>query len=288
MPDSRRVGRHGIVRIPWALVIALVASGLAAAPVTAHEPEPPGIDAFMKALGLVESNGDYEARNRTSGAYGKYQIMPSNWPAWAERYLGNASAPQSPRNQELVARRKIAALYRWLGSWPVVAHWWLTGDKSRQPAAWSSSSKKYVAKVMTLVGKVGAAPAAAAPPRSPITLQETHEKLRFRGGWSRASHGRYMGGDVRYSNTAGARLTFRFTGTAFQWIGPRGPTRGEARVYVNRELAGTVDLYASRFKARNVVFQRTYARAITREVVIVVVGTRRHPTVAVDAIVIRR
>ena len=29
---------------------------------------------------------------RHSGAYGKYQIMPSNWPAWAGRYLGNANA----------------------------------------------------------------------------------------------------------------------------------------------------------------------------------------------------
>ena len=38
----------------------------------------------MYAMGQVESGGNYYARNPTSGAYGKYQIMPSNWPAWAQ------------------------------------------------------------------------------------------------------------------------------------------------------------------------------------------------------------
>ena len=50
----------------------------------------------MYAIGRVESGGNYTARNSTSGAYGKYQIMPSNWPAWARQYLGNAQRQADP------------------------------------------------------------------------------------------------------------------------------------------------------------------------------------------------
>ena len=40
-----------------------------------------GLRTFMEALATVESGGRYTARNPTSGAYGRYQIMPSNWPS---------------------------------------------------------------------------------------------------------------------------------------------------------------------------------------------------------------
>ena len=40
--------------------------------------DPPRITRFMAALGAVESNGRYDAVNATSGAIGKYQILPAN------------------------------------------------------------------------------------------------------------------------------------------------------------------------------------------------------------------
>ena len=76
--------------------------------------DPPGLARFMAAVGRVESGGDYYARNASSGAYGKYQIMPSSWRAWAARYLGNANAKPTPANQEIVAAAKFRALYNWL------------------------------------------------------------------------------------------------------------------------------------------------------------------------------
>lgn len=110
------------------------------------------IDRFMRALAQQESGGNYRARNDTSGAYGKYQIMPSNWPAWAKKYLGNRNAPQTPRNQEIVAKGKLQDLHRWLGSWAMVAHWWLTGDDTRSVRLWSDSSTRYVNNVMGMAG----------------------------------------------------------------------------------------------------------------------------------------
>ena len=69
-----------------AAIIAITAATLTAGilvPSAAAHPEPASLDAFMRALGQVESSGRYDAVNAVSGAYGKYQIMPSNWPAWA-------------------------------------------------------------------------------------------------------------------------------------------------------------------------------------------------------------
>jgi hypothetical protein len=114
----------------------------------AHDGHTPAhLQEFMWAVGEVESNGDYTARNRRTGAYGKYQIMPGNWPAWAERYIGDPKAPRTPQNQELVARGKFIDLHEWLGSWDLVARWWLTGSDERDRSKWGDS-RRYVDKVM--------------------------------------------------------------------------------------------------------------------------------------------
>src|SRR4029450_2773868 len=97
-------------------------------------------------VGQVESGGRYTARNRNSGACGKYQILPSNWPSWARIYLGNSRARHTPANQEKVARGKFTTLYRSLDSWRRVAHWWLTGSSRRSGG--STYATRYVNKVL--------------------------------------------------------------------------------------------------------------------------------------------
>ena len=120
------------------IVATVIVSVIPAAATSAAAPR--GINRFLYALGQVESGGRYDARNSFSGAYGKYQIMPANWPGWAKLYLGNSKAPQTPANQERVARGKVIDLHHWLDTWPNVAHWWLTGSSERNQARWSSSS----------------------------------------------------------------------------------------------------------------------------------------------------
>ena len=109
-------------------MLATVILLAAVAPVATFAKDPPGLARFMNAIAKVESGGRYTAQNASSGAFGKYQIMPSNWPAWARQYLGNAHAAPTPANQERVAAAKFRALYNWLGSWRRVAYWWLTGS----------------------------------------------------------------------------------------------------------------------------------------------------------------
>ena len=67
----------------------------------------PGLARFMTAIGRVESGGRYTARNARTGAYGKYQIIPSSWRGWARLYLHNANARKTPANQEKVAAAKF-------------------------------------------------------------------------------------------------------------------------------------------------------------------------------------
>ena len=144
MPDV--AGRRRAV--PVALLVAALLVSIV--PSVASATPPPGLERFLYALGQVESGGSYTARNETSGAYGKYQIMPASWAAWAKLYLGSSTAPQTPTNQEIVAHRKVTALYGWLDTWPTVAHWWLTGSSERNASLWSSFSRSYVQKVMTI------------------------------------------------------------------------------------------------------------------------------------------
>jgi hypothetical protein len=251
------------------LIVALVAPNAAAA----RQPE--GIGRFMHAVGHVESGGRYHARNTRSGAYGMYQIMPSNWRAWARLYLGNAHARPTPRNQERVARAKFRALYHWLGSWQYVAHWWLTGSGSKHAAQWSPSSRRYVNRVMTIYrGKHRR--------HRTRVLQEGNRSIHYRGHWSSARYSSYAGGRVRYATSAGARASVTFRSNAVRWIGPKGPTRGTARVFVDGRYVRTVNLRSRSFDARAELFSRRWSKP-GRHVLTIVVGHRGRP-VAIDEI----
>jgi hypothetical protein len=293
-----------IVSRPRALVIALfaaiIAAGLLVPPVAAH-PEPKGLDAFMRAIGHLESGGRYDAINAVSGAYGKYQIMPANWPVWAKAILGDANAPQSPENQEKVARHRFVHLYAWLGSWPRVAYWWLTG-RTKPVEEWSVYARRYVDNVMSLAGgmgwkpspetlkawaKAGAPTAPKAPePKPPLRLAESDPSIKWTGRWSRATHDGYAGGSVRWSTSARAAATLTFDGRSISWVGPVGPTRGSARVYVDNTLVATVSQHARTYAPQKTLWTRDFGTVGRHTIRIVVAGSAGHPMVAIDELVI--
>ena len=109
---------HGRLKAVFvAALAAILLIGIPTPPPT-FAADPPGLARFMTAIGRVESGGRYTARNARTGAYGKYQIIPSSWRGWARLYLHNANARKTPANQEKVAAAKFRAAYRWLGgSW---------------------------------------------------------------------------------------------------------------------------------------------------------------------------
>ncbi|MEP6637869.1 MAG: transglycosylase family protein [Chloroflexota bacterium] len=249
------------------------------APAVTLASDPPGLARFMYALGEVESGGNYYARNASSGAYGKYQIIPASWRAWADRYLGDPNARPTPANQEIVATAKVRTLYRGLLSWRRVAYWWLTG--SSQTSGWSTYATSYVSRVMGYYNRV-----TDASLRTPTTtlhrFSERSSLIAYVGTWRSASHAGYAGGAVKYSTRAGATATFTFSGRRVTWYGPVGPTRGRARILIDGTYVKTIDLYRSAFVARKAVFSRGWAAKGRHTLTIEVVGTPRHPYVAID------
>lgn len=114
------------------------------------------LDQFMRAIASQESGGRYDARNKTTGAYGKYQILPSNWASWARKAGLSANAPMTPENQEKVARaafERLAKSYK--GDWSRVAAAWfggVGGERNRGPR-----TNAYVSAIMSKLGTTAAA-----------------------------------------------------------------------------------------------------------------------------------
>jgi hypothetical protein len=295
-----------VVSRPRALLVALaaavLATGVLVPPVAAH-PEPKGLDAFMKAVGQVESGGRYDAVNPVSGAYGKYQIMPFNWPVWAKARLGDAKAPKTPENQEAVARWRFIHLYHWLGSWPRVAYWWLTG-KTNAVEQWTAYARRYVDNVMALAGGKGwkpaptslkawanaaakaGTPSKAPAPKPPAHVGEGDASIKYSGRWGRAGHSGYVGGSVAWSTSARASASLTFTGRSITWLGPVGPTRGSARVYVDDVLVATVSQHSRAYEPQRALFTRDFGTSGRHTIRIVVAGTPGHPMVAIDGLVV--
>jgi hypothetical protein len=280
LPDF--AGRRRAVSVAI-LAAALLASIIPAA--ASSTTAPPGLERFLFALGQVESGGNYEARNTSSGAYGKYQIMPANWPVWAKIYIGSSTAPQTPSNQERVAHGKVTALYNWLDAWPTVAHWWLTGSSERNQALWSSYSRLYVGRIMTIYKAVSSVTTSVATTAVvAIHIGQSSAAITYAGGWSIARLAAYTAGRVKYSIRDRATATIAFTGRSISWKGPVGPTRGRARVYIDGVAVATIDLRSASFKARATLFHKAWATAGQHTLKIRVLGSGR--PVAIDEFVV--
>lgn len=81
-------------------------------------------DDFFKAVGAQESGGDYGATNSRTKAFGKYQILPSNWPSWAREAGLPEGAEQTPENQEKVAKYKLGQYFDKYGAEGALVAWY--------------------------------------------------------------------------------------------------------------------------------------------------------------------
>ena len=81
-------------------------------------------DDFFKAVGAQESGGNYGATNSRTKAFGKYQILPSNWPSWAREAGLPEGAEQTPENQEKVAKYKLGQYFDKYGAEGALVAWY--------------------------------------------------------------------------------------------------------------------------------------------------------------------
>lgn len=119
------------------------------------------------------------------------------------------------------------------------------------------------------------------------TFQEDHARLKREGAWKRGEDKAFLRGRAVYSREPGARLHLAFNGTGVALIGAVGPKQGEARIYIDERLVKTVDTYAASFSASQILFRTTWKTTRMRTLTVEVAGTKGHPTVTVDAVLIR-
>ncbi|MBA2708300.1 MAG: hypothetical protein H0U59_10915 [Gemmatimonadaceae bacterium] len=133
------------------------------------------VDDFMRAISGQESGGDYNATNKDSGAHGRFQIMPANWPSWSAA-AGIPGAPQTAENQDRVARFKMQEYYNKFGNWGDVAAAWYSGGPLNPETADRAQGgyptiRQYVDSIMGKLGE-GGTPAAGGQNVGPGEIAE--------------------------------------------------------------------------------------------------------------------
>ena len=129
-------------------------------------------------------------------------------------------------------------------------------------------------------GRVGSW-SSGSPTRSAI-VGDGSAAVTYRGGWRSAGFATYLGGKVHYTRAAGATSILRFSGGSVAVIGPMGPGRGRAALYLDGTYVGAIDQRAARFAARRVLFVRNVGSG-AHTLVVRSLGTAGRPQVAIDA-----
>jgi len=114
-------------------------------------------------------------------------------------------------------------------------------------------------------------------------VQETSPAVLRKGHWSASFAPAYYGGRAMSSQGAGASARLTFAGQQIAWVSTVGPTRGQARVYVDGAYVRTVDLHGSSIEARRIVYVQAWPSPGTHTLEIRIVGTSGRPRVDVDA-----
>lgn len=119
------------------------------------------------------------------------------------------------------------------------------------------------------------------------TISDASSTIAWSGRWSLASLSSYLGGKVHWTKSNGPTARATFSGSAIAWVGPMGPTRGKAQVFIDGKYIRTVDLKASTFRARRILFAMAVPNG-THTIVVKALGTSGRPTVAIDAFFVVR
>lgn len=86
------------------------------------------VDDFVAAIAAQESGGSYRAVNSSTGALGRYQILPGNVGPWARQYLGMRMTPAqfmaNPHLQDMLARAVLGSYVKNYGLRGAAAAWY--------------------------------------------------------------------------------------------------------------------------------------------------------------------
>jgi hypothetical protein len=120
-------------------------------------------------------------------------------------------------------------------------------------------------------------------------VQDTSDRISWSSGdWQRISADSASGGTLAYTTKPNSQAKLRFTGRAVGVVASTGPNRGRAKIYVNNNLVGRVDLYSRTQRWKVLVFTREWARSKERVIRVEVEGTVGRPRVDIDGVLFYR
>jgi hypothetical protein len=122
----------------------------------------------------------------------------------------------------------------------------------------------------------------AGPTLRPKLVQQTTGAASWTGAWSTVSDAALAGGSARTATTAGASVSFTFTGRAVAVVMSTDPAYGQVAVYLDGRYKGTIDTGTLSHVDRAAVFARAFAWG-SHTLRLDVVGTAGRPDVVVDA-----
>lgn len=122
----------------------------------------------------------------------------------------------------------------------------------------------------------------------PSLVQQSSNDLTYGGDWSGDSNGAFSGGSARFATEAGASVLLTFSGRAVAWVTRLAPGSGQVQVYIDGDLAATVDTYGDATVERYVAFTRSWSSYGSHTIELVVIGTADRPRADLDALEVIR
>jgi len=96
----------------------------------------------------------------------------------------------------------------------------------------------------------------------------------YNGNWYQNTNSVHTGGTALLAMDTNSSATFTFTGSEVQWIAYRDQWSGIAKVYIDGNLAATVDTYSASEEDQSVAFDSGALTTGTHTISIQVTGTR--------------
>ena len=117
----------------------------------------------------------------------------------------------------------------------------------------------------------------------PVLIQQNSTLLKYHGRWTTAALSGASGGTLRYATSAGAWVSYKFSGGGVAWVAYTGPGRGFASVYLDGVLVKTVNLRSAKVSTKAITYSVGWATHGIHTLQVVVAGTAGRPRVDTDA-----
>jgi hypothetical protein len=119
-------------------------------------------------------------------------------------------------------------------------------------------------------------------------IQDGSDRMRWTDDWQRESRKTAAGNSVTFASQSDSQSALFFTSRAVAVISTMGPDRGRARIVIDGNLQGEVDLYSPTYRWQVLVFTREWAASKSRVIRVDVEATADRPRVDRDGILLHR